>query len=224
MSFWESKEKKWTCGQTWSRSGRRPKLHDGTSLPSTTSLGGTKPDMLSQFNSRFEIHVALFLKLKKLFVFTINGPKQNARSLLTPVSDTDFYALLHSSQHVVIHGSPNNYLFQWFWRFSANKKMFKKSYHGEQNQGYYVKEHKTVSETGVKSDLASCLGSPNEKTNSEFQCEEFKTQNFQRIKILLKFLHKLKLSKTKGWNSKLTLPEDFSAPERPSDVKTKSLD
>ena len=32
-----------------------------------------------------------------LFVFSINGLKQNARSLLTPVSDKDFYALLDGS-------------------------------------------------------------------------------------------------------------------------------
>ena len=81
-----------------------------------------------------------------------------------------------------------------------------------------------MSEAGVKSDLAFFFGSPIEKRNSEFQCEEFKTPNFQKFNILLKFLHKLKVSKTKGKNSKLTLPEDYSAPERSSDVKTKSLD
>ena len=49
-----------------------------------------------------------------LFVFLINGLKQNARSLLTPVSHTDFYALLHGSLHFVLHGSSNNRLFQRF--------------------------------------------------------------------------------------------------------------
>ena len=34
-----------------------------------------------------------------LFVFSINGLKQNARSLLTPVSHPDFYALSHGSIH-----------------------------------------------------------------------------------------------------------------------------
>ena len=47
-----------------------------------------------------------------LFVFPINGPKQNARSLLTAVSDPAFYALSHGSKHFVLHGSSNNRLFQ----------------------------------------------------------------------------------------------------------------
>ena len=49
-----------------------------------------------------------------LFVFSINGPKQNARSLLTPVSDPTFYALSHGSKHFLLHGSSNNCLFQRF--------------------------------------------------------------------------------------------------------------
>ena len=41
------------------------------------------------------------------------------------------------------------------------------SYHGEQNRGYHLKEHKkTILETGVKIDFAFCLGSSIEKTNS----------------------------------------------------------
>ena len=47
-----------------------------------------------------------------LFVFSINGLKQNARSLLTLFSDTDFHALLHGSLHFVLHGSSHNHLFQ----------------------------------------------------------------------------------------------------------------
>ena len=41
------------------------------------------------------------------------------------------------------------------------------SYHGEQNQGYHLKSIKTMLETGVKSDVAFCLGSSIEKTNSD---------------------------------------------------------
>ena len=37
---------------------------------------------------------------RTLFVFSINGLKQNARSLLTPVSDSDFFALPRGS-HLV---------------------------------------------------------------------------------------------------------------------------
>ena len=47
-----------------------------------------------------------------LFVFSIDGPKQNAGSLLTPVSDTVFYALSHGTRGFVFHGSFNNQLFQ----------------------------------------------------------------------------------------------------------------
>ena len=46
-----------------------------------------------------------------LFVFPINGLKQNARSLLTTFSDTDFYPLLNSF-HFVLHGSSDKHLFQ----------------------------------------------------------------------------------------------------------------
>ena len=49
-----------------------------------------------------------------MFVVLINGPKQNARSLLAPVSGQAFYALSHDSLHFVLHGSPINRLFQRF--------------------------------------------------------------------------------------------------------------
>ena len=40
-----------------------------------------------------------------LFVFSINGLKQNARSLLSPVSHPDFYGLSHGSLHFGLYGS-----------------------------------------------------------------------------------------------------------------------
>ena len=40
-----------------------------------------------------------------LFVFLLSDPKQNARSLLTPVSGTVFKALSHSSLGFALHGS-----------------------------------------------------------------------------------------------------------------------
>ena len=50
-----------------------------------------------------------------LLVFSKNGPIQNARSLLTPGSDTDFYTLsCGTSLHFVLHGSIKNHLFQRF--------------------------------------------------------------------------------------------------------------
>ena len=44
-----------------------------------------------------------------LFVFLIVGPKQNAGSLLTPVSDTVFYALSHGTLGFALHGSSFNH-------------------------------------------------------------------------------------------------------------------
>ena len=44
--------------------------------------------------------------------FSINRPKQNGSSLFTPVSDTDFYALLSGSLLFVLLGIFNKRLFQ----------------------------------------------------------------------------------------------------------------
>ena len=40
-----------------------------------------------------------------LFVFSLSDPKQNARSLLTPVSGTVVYALSHGGLGFALHGS-----------------------------------------------------------------------------------------------------------------------
>ena len=46
-----------------------------------------------------------------LFVFSIDGPKQNAGSLLTPVSNTVFYAVLSATLGFALRGSSfNHYL------------------------------------------------------------------------------------------------------------------
>ena len=50
-------------------------------------------------------------------VFEIGGywschGEQNAGSLLTPISDTVFYALSHGTHGLAFHGSSNNHLFQ----------------------------------------------------------------------------------------------------------------
>ena len=47
--------------------------------------------------------------LSTLFVFSIVGPKQNAGSLLTPISDTVFYALSHGALGFALHGSSFNH-------------------------------------------------------------------------------------------------------------------
>ena len=43
-----------------------------------------------------------------LFVFSISGPKQNARSLLTAVPDPAFHALSDGSLGFALHGSSFN--------------------------------------------------------------------------------------------------------------------
>ena len=47
--------------------------------------------------------------LNLLFVFLIVGPKQNAGSLLTPVSETVFYALSYGTLGFALHGSSLNH-------------------------------------------------------------------------------------------------------------------
>ena len=44
-----------------------------------------------------------------LFVFSIYDPKQNATSLLTPLSNTVFYALLSGTLSFALHGSSLNH-------------------------------------------------------------------------------------------------------------------
>ena len=59
------------------------------------------------------------------------------------------------------------------------------SYHGEQNRGYHSKEHKkTILETGVKSDVAFCLESSIEKTNSRSLFEPSLMKNLSHFEAL----------------------------------------
>ena len=44
-----------------------------------------------------------------MFVFSIDGPKQNATSLLTPVSNIVFYALSSGTLGFALHGSSLNH-------------------------------------------------------------------------------------------------------------------
>ena len=52
---------------------------------------------------------------KSLFVFSTDGPKQNATSLLTPVSNIVFYALSSGTLGFALHGSFNNHLHERIW-------------------------------------------------------------------------------------------------------------
>ena len=106
-----------------------------------------------------------------LFVFSISSPKQNATSLLTPVSDTVFNALSRGSLHFLLHGSSNNRFFQRFWLVVEKcwpiRKWLKKLPWTSKPRLPCERAWKSVSETDVKSGLAFCLGSPIEKTNSD---------------------------------------------------------
>ena len=80
-----------------------------------------------------------------LFVFLKVGPKKNAGSFLTPVSEMAFYALSHGTLGFALHGS-SFYHFLIGGILQQPIKFFDvsgyQSYHGEQNREYHVKEHK----------------------------------------------------------------------------------
>ena len=64
---------------------------------------------------------------------------------MTPVSDSVFNALSHGSLGLVLHGSPINLHCKdsyWLLKNFDQSENGWKSYHGKQNQGYHVKEHK----------------------------------------------------------------------------------
>ena len=86
------------------------------------------------------------------------------------ISDTDFNALSQCVLHLVVHGSSNNRLFQRFWlaveNFQPIRGWLKKLPWRAKPRLPCGRALKTVPETGVKCDLAFCLGSLNDKTNS----------------------------------------------------------
>ena len=87
-----------------------------------------------------------------LTVFFTGDPKQNVNSFMAPVSDSIFKALSHSSLGFVLHGSPiNRHCKDSYWllkNFDQSENDWK-SYHGKQNRGYPVKEHKKLNQKMV---------------------------------------------------------------------------
>ena len=79
--------------------------------------------------------------------FWIGDPKQNVNSFMTPFSDSVFYSLSHGSLGFVLHGSSlNRHCKDSYWllkKINQSKNGWE-SYHGEQNQGYHVKENKKL--------------------------------------------------------------------------------
>ena len=81
-----------------------------------------------------------------LFVFSIDDPKQNAGSLLTPVSSTVFDALSHGTLGFALHGSYFNHFLIGGNSLTAYQIVCFKWLlnHGEQNRGYHFKKHKKL--------------------------------------------------------------------------------
>ena len=81
-------------------------------MKSYHTLGHASKQFVSILQIDFRRHsFTKAVKPRPLFVFSINGPKQNARSLLTPVAGTVFYAALsHGSLGFALHGSFFNHL------------------------------------------------------------------------------------------------------------------
>ena len=105
-----------------------------------------------------------------LFVFSIDGPKQNATSLLTPVSNIVFYALSSGTLGFALHGSSVNHFLIGGNSSTANQilscKWLLKLPWRAKPRVPLERAYRTILETGVKSDPAFCLGPSIEKTNS----------------------------------------------------------
>ena len=56
-----------------------------------------------------DISIKTWKRDSPLFVFSIDDPKQNVTSLLTPVFETVFYALSHGTLGFALHGSSFNH-------------------------------------------------------------------------------------------------------------------
>ena len=97
--------------------------------------------------------------------------KQNATSLLTPVSDIVFYALSSGTLGFALHGSSVNHHFLIGGNYStanqilSSKWLLKLPWRAKPRVPL-ERALKTISETGVKSDVAFFLGPSIEKTNS----------------------------------------------------------
>ena len=70
-----------------------------------SNVASVKVSFIAFGNAFFLKATQLICTTIPLFVFSIGGPKQNARSLLTSVSDTDSYDLSHGSLSFAVHGS-----------------------------------------------------------------------------------------------------------------------
>ena len=79
------------------------KKQSGYVFPTQPANGKYKGSEVCSIEGAASIHGTLF-------VFSIDGPKQNATSLLTPVSNIVFNALSSGTLGFALHGSFNNHL------------------------------------------------------------------------------------------------------------------
>ena len=95
-----------------------------------------------------------------LFVFSTNDPKQNATSLLTPVSNSVSYALSSGTIGFALHGSSVNHFLIGGNSSTANQilscKWLLKLPWRAKPRVPLERASKTILETGVKSDVAFC--------------------------------------------------------------------
>ena len=109
-----------------------------------------------------------------LFVFSIDGPKQNAGSLLTPVPSIVFYALSSGTLGFALHGSFNNHLHERIWlaveEFPPIRKWFTELPWRAKRRVPLERASKTILETGVKSDVVFCL-EPSYRENKQCSCD-----------------------------------------------------
>ena len=108
-----AREQKLVLTQTREKVAAEDRAYQQKLLTFSQEFGSFSHDKLTNIHAAKESQVEARCS-SALFVFSINDLKQNARSLLTPVSDTAFYALSHGNLYFVLHGSSNNRLFQRF--------------------------------------------------------------------------------------------------------------
>ena len=99
------------------------------------------------------------MQSRALFVFiSMCDPKQNARSLLTPISDTVIYPLACMVASIlfsmVASITVSFKILIGYWNFLTSKKVVEKATMHSKTETTVWKSIKTVSKTNVKSDLA----------------------------------------------------------------------
>ena len=124
----------WHCCKTLSF----PKSHSHYIAQPSVQCKKPYPLVETRSNRRIQLYIHRKSHLSKppqaspwiedspLFVFSIDGPKQNAGSLLTPVSNIDFYALSSGTLGFALHGSSVNHFLIGGYSYTANQILWNK--------------------------------------------------------------------------------------------------